>query len=207
MQQPQHDIRPFRASQSVPRRVFSFGLAALIQIVFVYTLVTGLASQLIQKLPDELKAEVVQEKPPDNPKTPPPPPPDLVKPPPPFVPPPDINIQNEAPATTAITAVTAQKPAGITAPASIGRPHACPSDKWYPPIAVRLGEEGTTTVAFKIMTDGSVAEAAVADSSGHSDLDDAALRCVSGWRYNPAMQNGQPVAVPWKTSVKWNLRG
>jgi len=206
MQQPQHDLRPFTATQATPRRILSVGLVGLLHVVFIYALASGLAAQLIQKLPDELKAEVVTEKPPENPKTPPPPPPDLVKPPPPFVPPPDINIQNEAPATTSITQVTTQvKPAGITAPASVGRSHSC-QDK-YPPIAVRLGEEGTTALAFKITADGSVTDVTVSESSGHSDLDEAAVRCAGNWHYQPALQNGKPVEVPWQTHVKWSLKG
>ncbi len=65
----------------------------------------------INKLPDEFKAQVVEQKPPDQEKTPPPPPPDLAKPPPPFVPPPDINIQSEAPSTNAISNVQSRRPA------------------------------------------------------------------------------------------------
>jgi len=104
MEQPEHDLRPFQATtvQSTERRAISIGVVAAIHVVAIYALATGLASQLVQKGLEEIKAEVVQEKPPDVPKTPPPPPPEMQKPPPPFVPPPDINVvtQTTAPAIT-----------------------------------------------------------------------------------------------------------
>src|SRR3954462_11837538 len=107
MDQPAHDLRPFQSSavQSTEKRAISIGVVAAIHVVAIYALATGLASQLVQKGLEEIKAEVVQEKPPDVPKPPPPPPPELQKPPPPFVPPPDINLQTEAPTQT-ITQVT-----------------------------------------------------------------------------------------------------
>src|ERR1043165_3469011 len=107
MEQPAHDLRPFQASavQSTERRGCSIVVVGLIHVAAIYALATGLASQLVQKGLEEIKAEVVQEKPPDLPKTPPPPPPQMEKPPPPFVPPPDINLVTEAPTQT-ITQVT-----------------------------------------------------------------------------------------------------
>ena len=105
MQQPEHDLRPFQTSIASPRRYVSIGLVGLIHVIVIWALATGLAQSVFTKMPDMIKAEVVQQKPPEQEKTPPPPPPDTVKPPPPFVPPPDINIQSEAPATNAITDV------------------------------------------------------------------------------------------------------
>jgi protein TonB len=207
MQQPQHDLRAFHTSVASPRRLIA-GVAAIgLQVLAIWALATGLAQQLIQKLPEEIKAEVVQQKPPEQEKTPPPPPPDLAKPPPPFVPPPDIMIQSEAPATNAIQNVqSVQKtPPAITAPASIGRAHTCANE--YPALATRLGHQGKVTLAFHIATDGSVKDASVVDSSGYDELDQAAISCASKWRYKPAIQNGQPIEVPWKTVVNYNLRG
>jgi hypothetical protein len=43
-------------------------------------------------------------------------------------------------------------------------------------------------------------------SSGHDRLDQAAVQCAQAWHYKPAMQNGQPVEVPWQTAVQWKLR-
>jgi protein TonB len=212
MQQPQHDLRPLGGAQATPRRFVSIVAVAIFHVIVIYALASGLAAQLIQKLPEDITTEVIKEKPPDQNKLPPPPPPEMVKPPPPFVPPPDINVQAET-NTNAITQVTTTKVVvetpkpQISAPASIGRPHSCPTAKWYPPQAIRLNHEGTTTLAFTVGADGGVSNITVANSSGHDELDQAAVSCAAGWTYKAAVQNGQPVAVPWKTSVKWNLGG
>jgi periplasmic protein TonB len=210
MQQPEH-LRAFNtAQQSAPRRFVSLGFVVLFHVFVIYAFASGLANHLVEKIPDVIKAEVVKEVIPVKPP-PPPPPPDLVKPPPPFVPPPEINIQTEAPPTNTITvqnkvASVPTKEPGITAPASVGRPHVC-GDRYYPPIAVRLNQQGTTTLAFKILADGSITDISVAESSGHDSLDQAALKCAADWHYKPAMQNGAAVEVPWKATVKWVLQG
>ena len=219
MEQPEHDLRPFQATavQSTERRAISIGVVAAIHVVAIYALATGLASQLVQKGLEEIKAEVVQEKPPDLPKTPPPPPPEMQKPPPPFVPPPDINVAatTTAPTITQVTtAITpppppappkAAEPPPVTAPASIGKPHECQSK--YPPLAMRLGHTGNVTIGFTIGTDGSVSNVHVTEGSGHDELDSGAVSCAQSWHYKPAMQNGSPVAVPWSTKVTYKLTG
>ena len=88
-------------------------------------------------------------------------------------------------------------------PLAFGRPHVCMSD--YPPEAVAAHHEGTVTLAFTITDTGTVADPKVASSSGYAELDAAALACVQDWRYHPAMQNGQPIAVTWKAQVKWSI--
>ncbi|HWA30918.1 MAG TPA: energy transducer TonB [Rhizomicrobium sp.] len=187
----------------------ALGAAVVLQVAIIYALATGLAQQMVEKLPDDIKADIVKEKPPEQPKTPPPPPPDMVKPPPPFIPPPDIVVSNE-PTVNTITQVTNQvapppKPA-VTSPASIGRPHTC-GQRYYPALATRLGHEGTTTLSFKIGADGSVKDVKVVGSSGYQELDDAAIPCAQNWQYKPALQNGQPVEVPWEAKVTWRLNG
>jgi len=212
MEQPAHDLRAFQSTQAAPRRLGTIAIVAAIHVVAIWAFASGLATRLIHQGEQIIKVEVVKEKPPEAPKTPPPPPPELQKPPPPFVPPPDINLQTEAPAST-ITQVTTvtppppTKPAPppVTAPASIGRPHECQSK--YPPLAMRLGHDGTVTLGMTIEPDGSVTNVHVVNSSGHDELDQGAVSCASSWHYKPALQNGQPVAVPWQASVKYRLTG
>lgn len=96
---------------------------------------------------------------------------------------------------------TAATTAG-SSPVGIGAPHAC-SSKFYPEAAQRLHEEGTTTVTFTVTADGDVANPAIATSSGHSDLDQAALPCVMTWKYKPAIQAGKPVTAQWTANVVW----
>jgi len=208
MQQPQHDLRPFEVSAVSPRRFIAVGLVALLHLAVIWALATGLAARLVDKIPEDIKADIVKEKPPDQPKTPPPPPPDLVKPPPQFIPPPDIVVSNDAPVSTITNVTNVQQPVqpkpAITQPASVGRPHAC-GQKFYPALSSRLNHEGTSVVSFKIEPDGSVKDISVVQSSGYPDLDDAATPCVSTWQYKPAMQNGQPVETTWTAKVVWKV--
>jgi protein TonB len=211
MEQPLHTLSRPSAAQATPRRLLGIFVVVAIHVIVIWALITGLAQQMMQKLPSELMAKV-EETPPPAEKLPPPPPPEMVKPPPPFVPPPDINIQSEAPVTNTITTQSvvatppAPKVAGPSSPISIGRPHACGA-KYYPAIAMRLGWSGTTTVSFTVGTDGSVTGVQVVESSGHDELDQAAVPCASTWEYKPAMQDGAPVARTWTAKIKWNLTG
>ena len=211
MEQPSHDLRPFQA-QATPRRFFAFGAAVVLQVAIIWALATGLAQQMIDKLPDDIKADIVKEKPPEQPKTPPPPPPDMVKPPPPFIPPPDIIVSTDAP-TNAITAVTnvvtppAPKPAAAPATLAASRNNNCAS-KYYPALAVRLNHEGATVVTIHIGADGNVGAVDIASSSGFPELDEAAQKCVSSvWRFSPATQNGSPIESTKQYKIVWKLTG
>jgi protein TonB len=204
-------MRAFGPAQATPRRFISVIVVVLLHLALIWALASGLAAQFIHKQLEDITTEVIKDKPPEQSKVPPPPPPDLVKPPPPFVPPPDINVTTETPNTNSITQVTTQhvepKPA-ISAPASVGRPHTCPNAKWYPALAQRLSHEGSTVLSFTVQTDGTISNITVEKSSGHDELDQAAVSCAGGWsNYRPATQNGQPVAVPWKATVQWKLSG
>jgi len=202
MDQPVHDLRahvPTAAANTGRRTLILIGVGIL-HVGLVWALIVGLASGLIEKLPEELKAEVVQPK--DEVKPPPPPPPDLAKPPPPFVPPPEINIATEAPTTNAITAVQAVQPTPpapaqpvITPSKAVGRTHNC--DSYYPDLSRRLNETGNVMVSYDVGADGSISNVRVAKSSGSDRLDQAAVSCVSTkWRNTPAMQGDTPVATP-----------
>ena len=73
--------------------------------------------------------------------------------------------------------------------------------------ALRKGAEGFAAVSFIIDVDGSVKDVSIAESSGNSDLDKAAISCATTWRYRAAKLNGQPQAVRWSFSVAWSLHG
>lgn len=219
MLRPEHVTASELAHQrQSSRRTVSIAAVGLLHVVLIYALASGLASNMVAHITEDVQVAVIKEKM-ETAKPPPPPPPDFKVPPPDFVPPPEISIQTDAPTTNAITTVQhvaptppvaapPPKPQGVTAPASIGAPHQCTQAKWYPSTAVRLNQEGTTTLAFTIGTDGGVKNVTVSQSSGFSSLDDAAVRCVaSAWHYKPAMENGQAVEVPWKANVKWQLQG
>jgi protein TonB len=183
-------------------RGVSLLVVGAIHVGLAFALIAGLKSGMLDKLPEELKAEVVQPK--DEVKPPPPPPPDLAKPPPPFVPPPEINIANDAPVNNAITAVqnvaptppTPAPPAPVLTPSkAVGSTHSCTS--YYPDLSRRLNETGNVMIAYDVGTDGSITNVHIAKSSGSDRLDQAAVSCVSTkWRNTPAMQGDTPVATP-----------
>lgn len=203
MEQPLHAIRAQHGSQMTPTRIGALAVSTVIVIGFGWALSTGLANQLVEKLPDVIQVNVLKEK--IEKKEPPPPPPEQKAPPPPFVPPPDIVIQVDTPPPQNTITVQDKKPAppAISTPASIGKPHVCMQD--YPAISVRLGEQGTTKIGFTITVDGHVENVHVVGSSGSERLDNAAVSCASSWRYKAAVKENQPVAVPWQAEVKWVL--
>jgi periplasmic protein TonB len=208
MDQPFHSMRAVHDRRFTPQKAAGLAAAIVLQIGFVWAIVSGLAATLIEKLPEELKVAVEQEK--IQAKPPPPPPPQVDIPPPPSVPPPAINIQVETNASP-ITVTNKPPPpapppvvhAAVSTPVSIGRPHVCTQN--YPETSVRLNEEGTTLLSFKVMTDGSVSGVSVSKSSGYPRLDDAAVSCAGRWRYKPATQDGAPVETAWQANVQWKL--
>jgi protein TonB len=211
MLKPEHvAAAQLRHQQNSQRRMISVAIVAAIHVGVIYALASGLAANMTAHLIQDVEVAVVKEKPPDV-KPPPPPPPDFKVPPPDFVPPPEINIQSDAP-TNAISQVQKQVATvvppppvtKITAPRTEGRAHECESQ--YPPLSRRLSEQGIVTLKFTVMTDGTVAGPRVVKSSGFQRLDDAAIQCVSRWRYHPATQNGKPLAVSLEANVRYQLR-
>lgn len=53
----------------------------------------------------------------------------------------------------------------------------------YPLFSRKRREEGTVVIIARV-TDGSVTEAELESSSGHSRLDESAMRAVMGWKFN-----------------------
>lgn len=203
MEQPFHAFRVSRPSTQ--NRALALAIVAVIHAGLIWALVEGLRSGAIQKGMEEIKVAV--EKPKLEKLPPPPPPPDLARPPPPVVPPPEIVIQQPAP-TPVIHVVTKPPPVAapkISSPVGIGRPHTCDPNRYYSENAIRLQEAGTTILSFTVTADGDVENPTVATSSGFDDLDQAAVRCASSWRYKPAVQDNQAVATPWKASIVWRI--
>jgi TonB family protein len=91
----------------------------------------------------------------------------------------------------------------ISQPPALSRPENCRAD--YPLIARIFDQEGTTELAFQVMADGALSGIKVTKSSGSDRLDDAAVDCVSRWRYRPAIVNDQLADAPMTVKVDWNL--
>lgn len=62
----------------------------------------------------------------------------------------------------------------------------------YPPRALSRGIQGWVIVQFTISATGTVKDAKVTDSS-NSIFDDAALKAIARWRYNPKVEEGVAV--------------
>jgi TonB family protein len=77
----------------------------------------------------------------------------------------------------------------------------------YPPAATRNSEEGTTLLRVHLQAPGTISTVVVARSSGHEELDAAALRCMASVRFQPATQNGTPMAsvirYRWIWKIDW----
>ena len=75
----------------------------------------------------------------------------------------------------------------------------------YPQAARKARWEGTVVVRVLINTDGSVASAALRESSGYDVLDESAVQAVSKWSYNPARKGGVPMTSYHDVKVRFRL--
>jgi len=76
----------------------------------------------------------------------------------------------------------------------------------YPPLGVRLAHEGTTRLKIAVDEQGNVVSAEVVHSSGHDELDIAAVAWVKAhWRYQPAMHDGQAISATTEAVVTFRL--
>lgn len=76
----------------------------------------------------------------------------------------------------------------------------------YPLEARRRHEEGTVVLGVLVAVDGLVADISVAQTSGSSLLDQAALAAVRRWRWAPLMRGGQPVMVQGQVKIPFVLK-
>jgi protein TonB len=75
----------------------------------------------------------------------------------------------------------------------------------YPAAALRNGDEGTVTLAFLIGKDGNVASAKVERTSGHRDLDRAALQGLSLCAFKPGTLDGIAQESWARMQYAWRL--
>ena len=76
----------------------------------------------------------------------------------------------------------------------------------YPASARRQGIEGYVRVSITVDSSGSVSSVSVVSSSPPGVFDDTVVNTVYGWRFRPAMQNGQPVSATVTQTVRFSLR-
>ena len=227
MENPGIAIHRIPQSRSSTARYVGAAFVGALHVVAIYALANGLAIRLVHDVPKLIETKIIQ--PPPKPKEQPPPAPQVKLQAPPkiqtFVPPPDIRIETPPPpaAIQQVQKITPApptpppQPAPVTPPApppapavpdtdavGIASTHTTPP---YPPVAHRLGKEGTVMLHIAISAGGDVTDATVTSSSGTPELDEAAVEWVkSHWRYKPAIHNGQPVASTANVAVKFTLQ-
>jgi protein TonB len=194
--------------KSASSKAGSIAVVVGIHIAVIFGLVAALNQGALMKQLQEIKATVDTTK--EPPKAPPPPPPDLVKPPPPVAIVPEFTVATAPPPPVTTVAKAPPPPPPKAAVASsdplkpVMRTHTLPP---YPPISVRLNEQGTTLMEVHITTEGNVDDCKVVQSSSSDRLDQAACDYVkSRWRWSPPTNQGTPTAVSTRVSVKWDLR-
>ncbi len=75
----------------------------------------------------------------------------------------------------------------------------------YPPESRVNGEEGVVMLRLRVLEDGTVSEAQIAESSGFPGLDAAANAHAVTWRFQPATVDGVPAAVWYDFKMKFSL--
>lgn len=78
----------------------------------------------------------------------------------------------------------------------------------YPPRALSRGLEGWVQVQFTITATGTVKDATVVNAEPKQIFDDAALKAIARWRYNPRVEGGVAVErVGVQTIIRFQLEG
>ncbi len=207
------------ADQSMSgNRITALIIVALIHIVVIYALVTGLAYEGYKKVLQRVTAVDIKE---EIKKEPPPPPKKIdIKPPPLVVPPPKMNINvapvvqetvREAPPPPPPIVLAPPPPAAppprVAAKRAVpkGNPGNWATTNDYPSRALREEREGTSGFRVTIGTDGRVTDCQITSSSGHADLDAAACENIRRRaRFTPASDSdGQPITDSYSNRVRW----
>jgi protein TonB len=201
-------LRPFSTLSTPSHRAAGAGFVIALHVGLVIALIYGLKVTFTPTPPRDLTGGVIIEPTSVKPPPLPPPPPDaidttvhIVDPLSADTFPPDTDDGHAITATNGPVAQTL--PVRSTPAQGIMSTHTIPP---YPPIAVRLNEQGIVTLRVVISEEGFVTDAAVVRSSGYARLDAAAVSWVkSRWRYRPAQAEGRAVASTAQAEVHFEL--
>ena len=196
------------------RRLTGLVVVVAFHVLLVYALINGLAKKIIEVVQAPLETKIIEEVKKPPPDKPPPPPPKMALPPPPFIPPVEVRI-DAPPSPSAITAVSAVKPAVEApihrpAPAGPSRTAAvvdagkCAKPE-YPPASIRAQETGLVVLQFLIGADSSVIDSKIERSSGFRRLDDAAKRGLSLCKFKAGTEEGKAVQSWARIEYLWKL--
>jgi len=94
--------------------------------------------------------------------------------------------------------------ARITQDATVLSWDLCPRPA-YPRASVRNEETGVVTLSFTVAANGHLLGAAIANSSGFHNLDNAAYTALTRCRFRPASIDGKPVQTTVQVQYVWTL--
>lgn len=79
----------------------------------------------------------------------------------------------------------------------------------YPEVARIAKLQATVELMAILQPDGTVGEVRVTKPSGapKAGFEDAAIKAVKKWRYEPVVSHGKPIAVQFKVSVEFKMSG
>ena len=93
---------------------------------------------------------------------------------------------------------------GAVAPALTLVPLATPAPE-YPRDAMMSGTQGYVVVEFTINLEGGTQDISVVDASPQRTFDQAARRAVARWKFQPLLENGQPVEKRVQRRIDFKL--
>ena len=76
----------------------------------------------------------------------------------------------------------------------------------YPPIARKLGLEGIVLLRVDVNAKGAPEKIAIAQTSGATLLDEAAMKAVQAWTFVPARRGDTPIAHPVEVPIRFQLK-
>ena len=108
------------------------------------------------------------------------------------------------PAPSAVAAAP-RAPAPLELPSSDAQYLQNPKPR-YPPISMRMGEQGTVLVQVLVTDKGVAKDVKLQTSSGFFRLDNAALEAVARWRFVPGKRAGVPETMWFTVPITFGLR-
>jgi len=123
-----------------------------------------------------------------------------VAPPAPEAPPAPVVAAAKAPAVIAAPRVESIEPPHFDV-AYLNNPRPA-----YPPIARKLGIEGVVLLRVDVSAKGTPDRIVIAQTSGATLLDEAAMKAVQGWTFVPARRGDAPIAHPVEVPIRFQLK-
>lgn len=113
--------------------------------------------------------------------------------------------------TAAPVAAPPTPPPAVAHPAQSGTSKGAVAQKVMPEIPARAIHtiNGTVKVGIKVNVDpsGAVSDASIASQGPSKYFADLALKAAQGWKFEPAVANGQPVSSVWQLRFKFRRSG